>query len=79
MLTVEDYGEEFLVFGPEDQPNVFAAPEPEYHELRSGNLDPRKLKSWRYLGFTLKLLQDRYGIFTAGDQTIDCLVPKFQP
>ena len=28
----EGYGREFLIFEPEDQPNVFAAPEPEYRE-----------------------------------------------
>ena len=40
MQLLQDYGREFLIFEPEDQPNVFAAPEPEYRELRSGNLDP---------------------------------------
>ena len=40
MQVLQDYGWEFLIFEPEDQPNVFAAPEPEYRDLRSGNLDP---------------------------------------
>jgi hypothetical protein len=54
---LQDYGREFLILEPEDQPNVFAAPEPEYRDLRSGNLDPRELRSWRYLDFTLQFLR----------------------
>jgi hypothetical protein len=57
MQVLQDYGKEFLIFEPEDQPNVFAAPEPEYRDLRSGNLDPRELRSWRYLDFTLQFLR----------------------
>jgi hypothetical protein len=32
----EPVRQQFLIFEPEDQPNVFAAPEPEYRNLRSG-------------------------------------------
>jgi hypothetical protein len=60
---LQEYGEKFLVFGTEDQPNVFAAPEPKYRELRSGNLDPRELRSWRYLDFALQFFGERYGLF----------------
>jgi hypothetical protein len=48
MKILQGYGREFLIFEPEDQPNVFAAPEPEYRDLKSGILDPRELRSWRY-------------------------------
>ena len=30
MELLQDYGREFLIFETEDQPDVFAAPEPEY-------------------------------------------------
>jgi hypothetical protein len=63
MQVLQQYGQEFLIFQMEDQPNVFAAPEPEYRDLRSGNLDPRELRSWRYLDFTLQFLRERYGLF----------------
>jgi hypothetical protein len=63
MEVLQQYGKEFLILEPEDQPNVFAAPEPEYRDLRSGNLDPRELRSWRYLDFTLQLLRERYDLF----------------
>ncbi len=79
MRVLQDYGREFLIFEPEDQPNVFAAPEPEYRDLRSGNLDPRELKSWRYLDFTLKFLQEKYGLFGEGRLVTDCPVHKFHP
>lgn len=45
MQVLQDYGRDFLIFEPEDQPNVFVAPEPEYRDLRSDNLDPRELRS----------------------------------
>jgi hypothetical protein len=51
---LEDYGKEFFIFEPEDQPNVFAATEPGHRKLRSGNLDARELRSWRYLDFPLE-------------------------
>jgi hypothetical protein len=63
MQFLQDYGREFLIFEPEDQPNVFAAPEPGYRDLRSGNLAPRDLRSWRYLDFTLQFIRERYGLF----------------
>ncbi len=77
--VLQDYGREFLIFEPDDQPNVFAAPEPEYRDLKSGNLDPRELKSWRYLDFTLKFLQERYGLFGEGGLVSDCPVHKLNP
>jgi hypothetical protein len=36
MDLLNQYGQQFLIFEPEGQPNVFAAPEPEYRNLRSG-------------------------------------------
>ena len=79
MEILEDYGRDFLIFEPDDQPNVFAAPEPEYRDLKSGNLDPRELKSWRYLDFTLKFLQEKYGLFGEGRLVTDCPVHKLHP
>ena len=32
MDLLKVYGQQFLIFEPEDQPNVFASPEPEYRE-----------------------------------------------
>lgn len=40
MQLLQQYGQEFLIFEPEDQANVFAAPEPEYRNLRSGKPGP---------------------------------------
>jgi hypothetical protein len=79
MDLLKMYGREFLIFEPEDQPNVFAVPEPEYRDLKSGNLDPRELKSWRYLDFTLKFLQERDGLFGEGGLVSDCPVHKLHP
>jgi hypothetical protein len=76
MEVLQDYGREFLIFEPEDQPNVFAAPEPEFRDLKSGNLDPRELKSWRYLDFTLKFLRERYDLFIDGRLVTDCPAHK---
>ena len=76
MQLLQEYGREFLIFEPQDQPNVFAAPEPEYRDLRSGNLDPRELRSWRYLDFTLAFLRERYGLFPDQHLVIDC--PRHQ-
>jgi hypothetical protein len=79
MQVLQDYGREFLIFEPEDQPNVFAASEPEYRDLRSGNLDPRELRSWRYLDFTLEFLRERYRIFPTQHFVIDCPVHQLRP
>ncbi len=79
MKILQDYGREFLIFEPEDQPNVFAAPEPEYRNLRSGDLDPRQLRSWRYLDFTLQVLRERYGLFPDQHLVIDCPVHQIHP
>jgi hypothetical protein len=74
MQLLQDYGRESPIFEPEDQPNVFAAPEPEYRELKSGNLDPRELRSRRYLGFALQFLRERYGLFPDQHLVNDCPV-----
>ena len=79
MQLLQDYGQEFLIFEPKDQPNVFAAPEPEYRDLRSGNLDPRELRSWRYLDFTLQFLRERYGLFPDRHLVIDCPLHELHP
>jgi hypothetical protein len=79
MKLLQDYGREFLIFEPKDQPNVFAAPEPEYRELRSGNLDPRELRSWRYLDFTLQFLRERYRLFPDQHFRIDCPLHELHP
>jgi hypothetical protein len=79
MDLLQVYGQQFLIFEPEDQPNVFAAPEPEYRDLKSGNLDPRELKSWRHHDFTLKFLQERYGLFGEGRLVTDCPIHKLHP
>ncbi|MGO9572198.1 MAG: hypothetical protein ACLP5H_32170 [Desulfomonilaceae bacterium] len=79
MKILQDYGREFLIFEPDDQPDVFAAPEPEYRDLKSGNVDPRELKSWRYLDFTLKFLQEKYDLFGEGSLLSDCPVHKLNP
>lgn len=79
MKILQDYGKEFLIFEPDDQPNVLAAPEPEYKDLKSGNLDPRELKSWRYLDFTLKFLQEKYDLFGEGRLVTDCPIHRLHP
>jgi hypothetical protein len=79
MKLLQDYGQEFLIFEPGDQPNVFAAPEPECRDLKSGNLDPRELKSWQSLDFTLKFLQERYGLFGEHRLVTDCPVHRLHP
>jgi hypothetical protein len=79
MDLLQDYGQEFLIFEPEDQPNVFGAPEPEYRDLRSGNLDPRELRSWRYLDFTVQFLRGRYGLFPDQHYVIDCPLRQLYP
>jgi hypothetical protein len=79
MQVLQQYGKEFLIFEPENQPNVFAAPEPEYRDLRSGNLDPRELRSWRYFDFTVQFLRGRYGLFPDQHYVIDCPVHQLHP
>lgn len=79
MQLLQGYGREFLIFEPEDQPNVFAAPEPEYRELRSGNLDPRELRIRRYLDFTLDSQRERYGLSPDQHLAIDCPVHHLHP
>lgn len=79
MEILKGYAEEFLICDPDDQPNVFARPDPDYRELRSGNRNPQELKSWRYLKFTLEFLQDRYGLFSDGAFITDCPLHKLYP
>jgi hypothetical protein len=76
MQLLPDYGREFLIFEPKDHPNVFAAAEPENRDLRSGNLDPSELRSWRYLDFTLPFLREWYGLFLDQHLVIDCPIHK---
>jgi hypothetical protein len=79
MQHLQNCGREFLIFQPDDQSNVFAAPEPKYRDLRSGNLDPRELRSWRYLDFTVQFLRERYGLFPDQHRRIDCPVHQLHP
>ncbi len=79
MKLLHEYGQQFLIFDQEDQPDVFAAPEPESRDPKSGNMDQRELKSWRYLDFTLELLQRRYGLFDGGRLVVDCPVHQVHP
>ncbi|MGB6065105.1 MAG: hypothetical protein WBG50_09865, partial [Desulfomonilaceae bacterium] len=79
MRLLQEYGWEFLIFEPDDQHNVFAAPEPEYRSLRNGNLDPRELRSWRYLDFTVQFLRERYGLFPDQHLVVDCSVHRLHP
>ncbi len=73
MDVLRGYGEEFLIFEPEDQPNVFAEKERQVTEtLKSGKVNPSTLQHWHYLEQTRSLLRDRYGIFERADLVIDC-------
>ena len=74
MDILKMYGQQFLIFEPDDQPNVFAAPEPEYRDLKSGNLDQRELKIWHYLNFTFQFLRERHALFLDQHLVIDCPV-----
>jgi len=72
MDLLRAYGEEFLVFDPDDQPNVFAEAEQRFPPARGGRVNPRQMKNWRHLPRMLQLLRDRYGLFTSGRLVTDC-------
>jgi hypothetical protein len=79
MEVLQQYGREFLIFEPEDQSNVFAVPGPEYRALRNGNLDPREMRSWRFLDFTFEFLWEHYRTFPTRHFVIDCPVHEHAP
>jgi len=72
MALLRAYGKEFLVFDPEDQPNVFEESEERFSPARSGRVNPKQMKNWRHLPRMLQLLRDRYGIFKSGRLVTDC-------
>ena len=72
MDLLRAYGKEFLVFDPDDQPNVFAENEMRFPPARSGRPNPKQMKNWRHLPRMLKLLRDRYGLFLSGRLITDC-------
>ena len=39
------YGKEFLVFDPDDQPNVFAEGEERFPPARGGRANPKQMKN----------------------------------
>jgi hypothetical protein len=76
-----EYGREFGVFVPEQQP----APEVWEPDLpppdEKGRLDPQVLKHWEQLFPTKNFLRERYAqykILQGSTLDFDCLVPKFQ-
>jgi|GEM_PF-1622167 len=73
------YGKEFLVFDPEDQPNVFAEAEERYPPARGGRVNPKQMKNWRHLPRMLQLLRERYGLFTSGRLITDCPLFVIKP
>ena len=72
MDILRAYGKKFLVFDPEDQPNVFAENEMRFLPPRSGRANPKQMKNWRHLPRMLQLLRDRYGLFLGGRLMTDC-------
>lgn len=66
------YGREFLVFDPEDQPNVFAEAEERFPPARGCRVNPKQMKNWRHLPRMLQLLRERYGLFTSSALMSDC-------
>jgi len=79
MDLLRHYGKEFLVFDPNDQPNVFAAAEVRFPPARGGRVNPRQMKNWRHLPHMLQFLRDRYGIFKSGRLTTDCPLFLLKP
>ena len=61
MDLLRAYGKEFLVFDPDDQPNVFTEAEVRFLPARSSRVNPKQMKNWRHLPRMMQLLQDRYG------------------
>lgn len=72
MDILRDYGKEFLVFDPEDQPNVFAEAEERFPPVRSRRVNPKQIKSWRHLPRMLQFLRNRYRLFQSGRLVADC-------
>jgi len=72
MDLLRSYGKEFLVFDPDDQPNVFTEAEQRFFPARSGRVNPKQMKNWRHLPRVLQLLRDRYGLFRSGRLVTDC-------
>jgi hypothetical protein len=72
MDLLRAYGKEFLVFDPDDQPNVFAEDELRFPPARGGKVNPKQMKNWRHLPRMLQLLRDRYGLFKSGRLMTDC-------
>ena len=72
MDLLRAYGQEFRVFDPDDQPNVFTEAEERYPPARGGRVNPRQMKNWRHLPRILQLLRDRYGLFRSGRLITDC-------
>lgn len=77
MEALRSYGEQFLVFEPEDQPNVFLyGGEPEPYRLRSGRVNPGALKDRTYLESVLTFLRDCYDLFTEAGLRTRCPLGK---
>ena len=72
MDLLRSYGKEFLVFDPDDQPNVFDAAEERFPPTRGGRVNPKQMKNWRHLPRMLQFLRDRYGLFRSGRLITDC-------
>jgi hypothetical protein len=72
MDLLRAYGKEFLVFDPDDQPNVFAEVEVRFPPARGGRVNPKQMKNWRHLPGMLQLLRARYAIFRSGRLITDC-------
>jgi hypothetical protein len=72
MEILSCYGKEFLVFDPDDQPNVFAKGEVRFHPARGGRVNPKQMKNWRHLPRMLQLLRERYKLFTGGRLITEC-------
>jgi len=79
MEVLRAYGKEFLVFDPDDQPNVFAEAEERFPPARSGRVNPRQMKNWRHLPRILQFLRDRYGLFRSGRLVTDCPIFVLKP
>jgi len=72
MDLLRSYGKEFLVFDPDDQPNVFTEAEERFPPARGGRVNPKQMKNWRHLPRMLQFLRERYGLFNSGRLITDC-------
>ncbi len=79
MDLLRGYGKEFLLFDPDDQPNVFEAVEKRFPPARSGRANPKQMKNWRHLPRMLQLLRDRYGLFRSGRLITECPLLVLKP